>query len=166
VPSATPTSHQIVVDVEGKVVHPGVHTVAAGARIQDVIAAAGGALPGVDLTGLDLAERVGDGEQIRVGLPGEAAAQGGGVVGAPGSSSAGTPAGTAAGAATGSVDPVDLNQATAAELDALPGIGPTLAARIIAWRTAHGDFTSVQDLGHVPGLGGKKLASLAPLVRV
>ncbi|RII97450.1 helix-hairpin-helix domain-containing protein, partial [Clavibacter michiganensis subsp. insidiosus] len=62
--------------------------------------------------------------------------------------------------------PVDLNTATAEQLETLPRVGPSLAARIIAWRSAHGRFARVADLGRVPGIGDRTLASLTPLVRV
>jgi competence protein ComEA len=92
-----------------------------------------------------------DGEQLLVPGPGDV------VTPAQASSGQGTPA-----AGT----PLDLNAATPDGLDALPGVGPVLAARIVAWRTAHGRFTSVDELGEVQGIGAKALERLRPLVRV
>jgi competence protein ComEA len=144
----------IVVDVVGKVVRPGVFTLPPNARVYDAIAAAGGAVPGTDLTTLDLASKVADGEEIFVGvaLPSGPAAQLGGVVGAGGAG------------ATPTV--VDINAATAAELETLPGIGAVMAERIIAWRTQHGRFASVTQLEQVSGIGPSKYAALAGRVTV
>jgi competence protein ComEA len=155
VPSASASS--LVVAVSGKVRRPGVVTVPAGARVIDVLKAAGGPLPGVDLGMLNLARKVADGELVAVGEPasvpdGSAAAGGG----APsGGNTAGGPAG-----------PVDLNTATLAELDTLPGVGPVLAQRILDWRTEHGQFATVDQLSDVPGIGDARLAQLRNLVRV
>jgi competence protein ComEA len=157
-PSRTPAPAEIVVDVAGKVRRPGVVRVGADARVVDAIDLAGGVLPGTDTTGLALARRLTDGEQILVtGIPGTAPAV------APVDPSAGG-TGDAAGSAT--AGPVNLNLATEAQLDALPGVGPVLASRIIDWRTQHGPFTSPQQLGDVGGVGDKKLADLLPLVTV
>ena len=161
-PTAAPTGAvPIVVDVVGKVVRPGVFTLPPNARVYDAIAAAGGAVPGTDLTTLDLASKVADGEEIFVGvaLPSGPAAQLGGVVGAGGA--AGAPAGAGA---TPTV--VDINAATAAELETLPGIGAVMAERIIAWRTQHGRFASVTQLEQVSGIGPSKYAALAGRVTV
>ncbi|MFZ5851663.1 MAG: helix-hairpin-helix domain-containing protein, partial [Actinomycetota bacterium] len=115
------------VDVQGRVARPGVVRLAAGARVLDALAAAGGVLPGTDTVGLNLARPLVDGEQVLVGLPGPPAP--GGPV---------APAG--AGAPPG---PVDLNTATAEQLQTLPGIGPVLAERILSWRAQAGRFRSV-----------------------
>jgi competence protein ComEA len=153
-PGSTPSasSQVLVVDVEGKVRRPGLARVKAGARVADVLSAAGGALPGVDLTGLNLARQVADGEQILVGVPG----------GAP----VGTPTGPVSPGGPSAGGQVDLNTATVAQLEDLPGVGPVLAQRIIDWRTEHGRFTSVDELQEVSGVGEKKFASLKPHVRV
>jgi competence protein ComEA len=153
-PGSTPSApaQVLVVDVAGKVRRPGLVRAKAGARVADVLAAAGGALPGVDLTGLNLARKVTDGEQILVGVPG----------GAP----VGTPTGPASPGGTPAGGPVDLNTATMAQLEDLPGVGPVLAQRIVDWRTEHGRFTSVDELQEVSGVGEKKFESLKPHVRV
>ena len=139
----------VVVDVAGKVRRPGLVKLSGVARVADAIAAAGGVLPGASTAGLSLARRLVDGEQIVVGAPQAVVAP------VPGSSASAAVAG-----------PVDLNTATVAELDALPGIGRVLAQRVVDWRTSHGGFTSVDQLREVSGLGGKKFDTLAPLVRV
>lgn len=159
-PGSSPAAATLVVDVVGAVAHPGVVRVPQGARVVDALAAAGGAAPGTDLTDLNLARPVRDGEQIRVGLPpppgGEPAAGSapGSVSGADGSS------GDSSAAA------LDLNSATAAQLEQLPGVGPVLARRIVEWRTAHGGFRDVQQLRQVSGIGDAKYADIAPRVRV
>ena len=164
-PSGTPSPSQatdLVVDVVGRVAKPGVFTLPAGSRIVDAIAAAGGALPHTDLTALDLARKLSDGQEIFVGIPppsGAAAASAGGVVGDD------TAVGVDAGA--GSVDPiVDINTATQAELETLPGVGAVTAQRILAWRTQHGRFTTVTQLQQGSGIGPAKYAALAGRVRV
>lgn len=153
-PGAPSASGAVVVDVEGRVAHPGLRELAPGARVASALAAAGGPLPGTDTTALDLARRVVDGEQLRVGLPGAAA-----VPGQP--MSPGGP-----GSGPGPTSPIDLNSATAADLDSLPGVGPVTAQHILAWRQAHGRFDSVDQLREVAGIGPLTYAQLAPLVRV
>lgn len=140
----------VVVHVVGQVVAPGVVELRAGSRVSDAVAAAGGAAPGADLAALNLARVVGDGEQIVVPAPGE-------VVGrANGEASAG-----------GGKDPlVDLNTADLAALDALPGIGPVLAQRVLDWRDRHRRFSDVAELGEVAGIGDTLLGRLRELVRV
>ncbi|MCF6379640.1 ComEA family DNA-binding protein [Nocardioides KLBMP 9356] len=138
---------ELVVDVAGKVRRPGIAVLPAGSRVVDALEAAGGARSGVDLTGLNLARLVVDGEQILVGVapaPGVA----GTVVGAP-------PEGTSL---------VNLNTADQPTLETLPGVGPVTAAAILAWRTDNGGFTSVDELLEVDGIGEATLEDLAPLV--
>ena len=131
----------------------------AGARVTDALSAAGGAKRGVDLTSLNLARVLVDGEQIVVGARGAAAA--GGATGA-GPGAGGTPGG-----APGASGPlVNLNLATQAELESLPQVGPVTAQSIIAWREQQGGFTSVDELLEVDGIGEKTLARLAPHVTV
>ena len=137
----------------GQVARPGVVTVPAGARVQDVVGAAGGLLSSADLTRVNLARHVQDGEQIVVPRPGQE------VTTAPG------PAPSASGASA-SAGPVDLNAADATALDTLPGVGPVLAARIVAYRESNGPFRSVDQLDEVSGIGDKLMEQLRPLVRV
>ncbi|WP_228088100.1 ComEA family DNA-binding protein, partial [Cellulosimicrobium cellulans] len=146
----------VVVHVVGQVAAPGLVTVATDARVADALDAAGGATPDADLAALNLARAVTDGEQIHVPRPGEAVA-------APPPASPGAAA-TGGGGAGGAV--VDLNAADAATLDTLPGIGPVLAERIVAWRDENGPFTAVDELGEVSGIGPAVLEDVRDLVRV
>jgi competence protein ComEA len=139
----------LVVSVSGKVARPGLVEVPEGARVADVLEAAGGALPGTDLAGLNLARKVDDGEQVAVGVPAPAAAP--------------TAGGDASAAPTG---PVDLNAATVQQLDGLPGVGPVMAQRILDWRTRNGRFARVEQLRDVEGIGERRFAQLRELVRV
>jgi competence protein ComEA len=160
-PSAPAT--QLVISVVGRVARPGLVRLADGARVADALDAAGGAPPGTDLLGLNLARKLSDGEQLLVGVappPGQPAD--GGVQSAPG----GPVAGTTGGAGGGVGSAVDLNAATMEQLDALPGVGPVTAQRILDWRAAHGRFTSVDQLREVSGIGESKYAQLKDLVRV
>lgn len=145
---------RLVVDVVGKVRHPGVYRLPDGARVADALHAAGGAATGVDLTPLNLARKLTDGEQIAVGVTGAPA----GIPAAGGSAAA-----SAGSAASG---PIDLNTATLAQLDSLPGVGPVLAQRILDWRTTHGRFDSVDQLRDVSGIGDSRFADLKSLVTV
>jgi competence protein ComEA len=166
----------VVIDVVGQVARPGVVTVADGARVVDVLVAAGGPLPGADVQRLNLARIVVDGEQVFVPRPGEtppvavgpAGGAAGGVVG-PGSGGASGAAGDGASGSRGGLSPtapVDLNSANLAALDTLPGVGPVLAQRILDWRSQHGRFSSVDELGEVSGIGDKLLEQIRPKVRV
>lgn len=136
-------SRQLVVDVAGAVRRPGLYHLATGTRIADAVAAAGGATAKADVTLVNLAAPLADGEQVLVPARGVAAAAGG------------APSPTA---------PLDLNTASADELDALPGVGPATAQRIIDYRQAHGPFRSIAELEGVPGIGPSKLAQLKGLV--
>ena len=161
-----------MVDVVGKVVDPGVVELPPGSRIRDAVRAAGGALPGTDLTALDLASRLSDGQEIFVGIapPTDSAAQAaGGVVDGAGAGTGGLGAsgggnGTAEGGSLPGI--VDVNTATLVELETLPGVGPVLAQHIVDWRTQHGRFTAVAQLQQVSGIGPSKYADLAGRVRV
>ena len=157
-PSSPPS---VVVDVAGRVRHPGVLRLRSGSRVVDALAAAGGTLPGVVPSDLDQARPLVDGEQLRVGLGPAPASAVGPLLGP----SAGAGAGAGGSAAVPSV-PLDLNTATVEQLDTLPGVGPVLAQRILDWRTAHGGFHRVEDLKGVSGLGGRKYDVLAPRLRV
>ncbi len=137
---------ELVVDVAGRVRRPGIAVLPAGSRVVDALEAAGGARRGVDLTSLNLARPIVDGEQILVGVepvPGVA-----GELGTP---------------STGE-SMVNLNTADQTTLETLPGVGPVTAGSIIAWRTDHGGFTSVDELLEVDGIGEATLEDLAPLV--
>lgn len=156
----------VVVSVVGLVRTPGLVTLAPGARIADALQAAGGAVNGADTIGLNMARPLGDGEQIVVGLapaPGQPTSLGSSV--ASGSSTA-SKAPTPGPGKPKAGQVLDLNTASVAELDALPGVGPVTAAAIVAWRQAHGKFTSVDQLADVDGIGPARLDKLRPLVRV
>ncbi|MCZ0979604.1 ComEA family DNA-binding protein [Streptomyces diastatochromogenes] len=141
---------RVVVDVGGKVRRPGVLTLPAGSRVADALRAAGGVEPGADLTGVNRARVLFDGEQVLVGLPGTPAGGSG-------------PGGGAGGGVAGV--PLSLNTATAEQLDGLPGVGPVLAQHIVDHRTEHGGFRSVGELREVNGIGERRFADLEPLVR-
>ncbi len=150
----------VVVDVAGKIHHPRVVTLPAGSRVVDALRAAGGARAGTDLTTLNLARVLVDGEQVAVGVRPAVPPT---VPSADGAAATGSAGG--AGTATGSVA-VDLNAATLDQLEALPGVGPVLAQRILDWRTEHGRFSSVDELMEVSGIGEARMADLRPLVTV
>ena len=139
----------IVVHVAGAVVHPGVIELPVGSRVIDAIETVGGGLPNADLDRLNLAAKLVDGQQVLVMQ-----------VGAP------TVAPTGTAAAGESARPLNLNLATQAQLEALPGIGPQLAAAIIKERDRRGGFRSVNELSSVRGIGDKRLADLRELVTV
>jgi competence protein ComEA len=147
---ASPTG-TVVVDVTGKVRRPGIATLPLGSRVVDALEAAGGARPGVRLGTLNLARVLTDGEQVVVGVTAPA-----GVA----ASAAGAPA-----PGSGATTPmVNLNSATQAELEELPGVGPVTAQSILAFRTEHGAFTAVDELLEVSGIGDATLAKIAPYV--
>lgn len=160
---------QVVVSVVGLVQQPGLVTVAPDARVADVVAAAGGPLRGADTVGLNLARHVADGEQIVVGIAapaGRPATLGSAVHSDTGPANT-TPANTAPAATSAApTGPVNLNTATAEQLDALPGVGPVTAAAIVAWRQANGRFGSVDQLADVDGIGPARLEKLRSLVTV
>ena len=145
---------ELVVSVAGKVKNPGLVRLPPGARVADAVEAAGGTLPGTDLTSVNLARRVTDGELVLVGVtPPPGAPVDPALGGAPG----------APAAAGGKVN---LNTATLADLDGLPGVGPVLAQRIIDHRTAKGGFKNVGDLRNVDGIGASRFEDLKDLVTV
>jgi|SRR5579884_16428 len=143
--AATAGARRVVVDVVGAVRRPGVYTLPQGSRVEDAVAHAGGLTRAAQRTAVNLAAPLADGEQVLVA--------GRGVVGA------GAPA--AGGSASA---PVSLSTATAEQLDALPGIGPVTAQKIVAYRQQHGPFTSVEGLDAIPGIGPARIADLKGLV--
>lgn len=156
------------VHVVGEVLRPGVVRVPAGSRVGDAVAAAGGLTGQADEQRLNLARPVTDGEQILVLRPGEeppppAAPPGGGAPGPGGPGGPATPAGVDA---AGDDGPLDLNTADQDALEELPGVGPVTAEHILAWREENGQFTTVDELMEVSGIGEKTLATLRPHVRV
>ena len=163
--AAAPSPAQLVVHVVGAVATPGVVTLPAGARVQDALDAAGGALPEADLATVNLARPVQDGEQIPVPTPGQVLTPAAPPAAVPAAPAAPGPGGSA-GAGAGAGGQVNINTASQAELETLPGVGPVLAERIVTWRTENGAFLSVDDLQEVQGIGDKVLANLRPHVTV
>jgi competence protein ComEA len=160
--SATPKSTApsvITVHVAGAVAHPGVYQLSPNSRVADGVRAAGGAARDASLDDVNLAAPLVDGGYVRIPKVGEQPA---GVV-QPAGPAGGTPA---AGAAVLPAGPLDLNSATVEQLDALPGVGPTMAAAIVAFRTQRGRFRSVDELDEVAGIGPTRLERLRPLVVV
>src|SRR5690625_2880383 len=160
-------TQSLTINIIGHVAEPGVHTVPAGARVIDAIEAAGGPTPKADLTRLNLARTLQDEAFLAVLAAGEdppellapytpQAAAGG--------KEQSSDAGTETGPGTGAV--LNLNSATEAELQDLPGVGPVMAGRIIAWRQDHDGFRSVDELHEISGVGPKVFAQLEPLVTV
>lgn len=150
--STVPPVGPLVVHVAGAVARPGVYEMAPDARVHTVIEGAGGASDVADLDGLNLAATVADGQRIYVPVIGEVDP-----ATVPSGPTPTDPVGD--GAAAG--EPIDLNSASAAELETLPGIGPATAAAIVDDRDRHGPFAAVSDLERVPGIGPAKLAAIA-----
>ena len=158
-PSPGDVPDEIVVSVTGLVGQPGVVTLNAGARVADAIAAAGGAAAEADLTGMNLAARLADGDSVVVGAAPAAGDVASGVSGGAAGSATGadsTPAG----------GPIDLNTADEAALDTLPGVGPVMAQNILSWRETNGRFASVEQLQEISGIGPSRFAQISPLVTV
>lgn len=143
-PASSSPAGRVVVHVSGWVKVPGVVELPEGSRVVDAVAAAGGALPGADLGAVNLAEPLVDGGRVLIPGPGQTD-------------------GEAVAVADGRVR---VNQATAAELETLPGVGPVLAERIVAYREQNGPFSTVEDLLGVSGIGERTLEELRPLVIV
>jgi competence protein ComEA len=157
---------KLLVDVKGAVRRPGVYRLPAGARALDAVRRAGGLAHSADRVGVNLAARVVDGGEVVVPGRGAGGANGPGRgVGAGGSNAAGSAsagaagAGSASGKAAGPVS-LDLNTATAEQLEQLDGVGPATAAKIVAYRTQHGGISSVDQLDDVSGIGPAKLAAI------
>ncbi|MFK4789584.1 ComEA family DNA-binding protein [Microbacterium sp. ZW T5_56] len=142
-----PQEGLLTVHVSGAVAVAGVYVLPPGSRVMDAVAAAGGFAGEAAVDGLNLARLLADGEQIVVSAEGEA------------------PVASAGGAATAG-GLIDLNTATAAELETLPRIGPALAQRILDWRADNGRFSAVEDLLDVTGIGEKMFAAIESMVRV
>lgn len=151
-----PAEVEVLVHAAGAVASPGVHRLPAGSRVADLLAAAGGPTADADLDRVNLAAPLADGERVwfpRVGEEVPPAVAGG-------------PASATGRGASGSAGPIDLNAATADELEALPGIGPSIAAAIVEHRERHGPFAAVDELLEVPGIGPARLEEIRPFVTV
>jgi competence protein ComEA len=155
-PTGSATSGGVVVDVEGAVRAPGVYALPGGARVVDAVRAAGGQLPGADVSTINLARPLADGERVYIPRKGEA----------PPDASAGSGSGGGGSGASGGNGKVNINTATESELEALPGIGQVIAQRIVDYRTQHGPFHDIRDLLKVEGIGDKKFASIKDYVTV
>lgn len=151
-PGTTAEEAPVYVHVWGAVTHAGLYRLHAGARVIDVIAAAGGFSDDADPAGVNLARPLSDGEQLRVPRLGEEPA------GEAGGEALGGDAAAGAGAAPGGL--VRLNSASLADLETLPRIGPALAQRILDWREANGGFASVDELRSVTGIGARTFEAL------
>jgi len=149
-----PTPTDVVVYVDGAVRKPGVYALPPGSRLQDALVRAGGPLPNADLRGLNLAQPLQDGQRIYVPWPNEAPP------------TEVTPPPTPIVPEGFTFTRVDLNTATLEDLIQLPGIGPSLAERILEYRETHGPFHSVEDLLNVKGIGPAKLEQLRPYITV
>jgi competence protein ComEA len=143
------------VHVVGAVRRSGVYRLRVGQRVQEAIARAGGATGRADVQAINLAAKVADGQQIVVPRKGSGTGAAAGVAGA---------GAAASGASSGA--PVNLNSATAEQLDTLDGVGPATAQKILEYRQAHGGFSSIDDLSQIPGIGPKRLESLRAQVTV
>jgi competence protein ComEA len=151
-PSVPEIAEVVMVDVSGRVKSPGVYSLDKGSRAIDALNIAGGANAGVDLSDINLAHVLFDGEQIIVGAPKvsySSSAKGKAKIKIPTVSS-----------------PINLNTATQGQLDTLPGIGPVMAARIIAYKLKNGPFLLIEDLKKVTGIGDNKFAEISKLVRI
>jgi competence protein ComEA len=147
------TPATLIVYVTGAVVAPDVYRLPAGARLKDLVVAAGGFLSDADAQAINLAAPLSDADHVHVPHLGEIAT--------PATLDASSPESTGS---TGSAALINLNSASAADLDALPGVGPALADRIIAYRTEHGAFASIADLANVKGIGPALIENITPLI--
>lgn len=158
-----------VVHVLGAVRHPGLVRLEPGARVEDALEAAGGLRRDADPDELNLAQPLEDGVQVVVGTTkhpaGEVRAAGAGSGGSASGGSTGS-SGSSGSSGSGSGTVVDLNRASVTELDALPGVGPVTAQKILDWREQHGRFSRVEELQEVDGIGPKTYERLAPHLRV
>jgi competence protein ComEA len=155
--AGTSARTQLVVDVAGEVRHPGVYRLPPGSRADAAVQLAGGVTAHAQRAAVNLAMPLHDGQQVVVPSRGAAAAPA-----APSGASSGTASAAAAGAPS---QPISLSTATVEQLDTLDGIGPTLAARIVQYRDAHGGFKSVDELRQVSGIGDKRFAAIRKAVQ-
>ncbi len=147
IPIQETVTAEVIVNVAGKVTNPGVYKLPIGSRVVDAINLAGNQLKGIDISDINLARVLVDGEQILVGTPPAVAAK-------------------KAAAKISASNPLDLNRATLAQLDTLPGIGPVTAQRILDYRSKVGRINAVDELKKISGLGGAKFEEIKNLLRV
>jgi len=155
-PLPTPV-RTIVVDVAGKVAHPGVYKLPQGSRAVDAIKAAGRALRGVLLTDINLAEVLSDGQQIIVGAP---------AVTLSSRASSSKLKGATNGKSKITSGTININLASVLQFEQLPGVGAVMAARIFAYRKIHGAFATIDEITKVTGMGKSKFANLKSFIRV
>ena len=148
-PEPQPT---LVIDVAGKVLHPGVYHLPANSRAIDAITMAGGALKGVSMLDINLAHLLVDGEQLVIGAPAPVVST--------------VHKGKSSSVGKSSSARVNLNTATAAQLQQLQGVGPVMALKIIAFRKSHGAFTSIAQVATVPGFGKKRFDAISHQLRI
>jgi len=157
---AAPTQAPLEVHVIGAVLRPGIYVFAEGSRVEDAVTAAGGLSSNADLNAINLAAKLEDGQQLNVPALGGAVPQGpeptAGFRVLPSSAATSTPAG----------DLININTASAEQLDTLPGIGPTTAQRIVDYRTENGPFSRIEDLMNVAGIGPATFDSIQALITV
>lgn len=167
-PAALPTTNpvRIVVHAAGAITNPGVYVFDGGARVGDLVASAGGATGGADIDRLNLAAPLTDGTRVYVPFRGKEVPATVGADGTPPTSPTGGPGSAGPPGVTTPAGKLNLNTATAEQLDALPGVGPATAAAIIEHRTKIGRFRSITQLLDVPGIGEAKLAALRTRVAV
>lgn len=164
-------SETVVVSVAGAVATPGLYELPGGSRVQHALDAAGGVQPEADLAAVNPAVRVRDGEQIVVphatvtGDTSDVAAESSSSA-EPMAISSTTPGSSNAVVEPGGLATIDINSASQAELDQLPGIGPAKAGAIIAYREANGPFTSIEELADVEGISEEMVADLSPYIRI
>jgi len=161
-PAVTASAAPVWVHVVGAVRHPGLYRCDGGARVEAAVEAAGGFLGNAAAEGVNLARELTDGEQLVVPTA-EEFAKAGGIAAGVGATQA-APGGAGGSAVSAGSAPVDINSASVEQLDALPGIGPATAEKIVADREANGRFASADDLGRVAGIGPKKLEDLRALI--
>lgn len=162
-----PQPRDITVEVTGGVATPGVVTVPDSGRLQHVVDAAGGFAPDADVTSLNMAARVGDGEEIVIPVIDDDLAAGVTSTSIPTSTEEDAPADAPATASSPPSDGLlNLNTASQAELEELPGIGPVLAERIVTYRTENGPFSSVEQLVEIDGISTATLEELRPFIAV
>ncbi len=156
----SPTQPEITIQIMGEVAHPGVYSFTQGSRVQDAVEAAGGLLSTADTTSVNLAAKLEDGQQINI--PAGSGVAVGGLP--PSSSNAPFLVLTTPTVPAGNL--ININTATLAQLDLLPGIGPTTAQKIIDYRTQHGPFQKIEDIMNVPGIGPATFDNIKTLISV
>lgn len=153
---------KIIVDVSGQVKAPQVIEIKAGSRISDAIAAAGGLTDKADISGVNRAAELNDGEKIYIPAKGESQQSGAAAGSQNGSTgiSAGSPSGTSAGSGSAASPKISINSASNSELQELTGVGPAIAEKILLYRSKNGGFKSLEDLKNVSGIGDKTFEKL------